>query len=364
MLSKLFDLIRATASVSAATSVFSSSSSTVSVPSTFDNSPLCPQKAFFGRTPDLQPRTYKPAWPLPLPSNRLAFDMDSLNRATAWLRTYLDLGKDAEWHHVIVRSVIYQSFLEAMDTDEDRTRTLPLSCWYDGGQYEGALHRQHRHMTAMSPSNGHFERNIWKKSGFLQKFDLFLISGAFTRIPFNCPCISSTRSVTSANANQLKPRIIIIVLKASRKFSGWCLFCSGKACSWNCSIKTFEAWNGVSWYEATWPSPKGMTFPSPKHSGHPVRPHFTGQSRLDALRSRDRCFLHLLDGQKLYYETRHNSTTPESSSTTPESPSKNPDSTTPESSSSTTSSTPFLLRGLRVCPGLSSRGSSTNSSLS
>lgn len=135
----------------------------LSTPSTFDRSPICPEKVFFDCTPSPQSRAYDPVWSMPLAPTRPVFDLDSLNRAASCLRMYLDLRNDTVWYHIIVRSIAFQSFLAAMDADLGRTRTLSFSCWCDGGKYAETRLRHHRHMIVVAPSHDHFQKNIWKK---------------------------------------------------------------------------------------------------------------------------------------------------------------------------------------------------------
>lgn len=134
----------------------------------FDVTPLCAPLTFWGRRrwTDLPDRAYAPVWPLAPwddPSNGLTFaGPPSLQWAVSYVRYFVAHHRDIEVFHGMIKAVIYANFLRAMDADGGCTRTLPFSCWCDGGKEPRAFYRQHRHLIFVAP-RGHFVRNVWSR---------------------------------------------------------------------------------------------------------------------------------------------------------------------------------------------------------
>ena len=102
-------------------------------------------------------------WPLDVHPPPITFPDENLNLAIAYVRKYLETKNTHDWFHAMIKVVAFESFARAMDEEGGSSRTLEFSCWCDGGPYEQARHRQHRHMILVSYPKGHFKRNVWPK---------------------------------------------------------------------------------------------------------------------------------------------------------------------------------------------------------
>ena len=103
------------------------------------------------------------AWPLEVDPPPITFPDENLNLAISYVRKYLETQDTHDWFHVMIKMVAFESFARAMDEDGGSSRTLEFSCWCNGGTYEQARHRQHRHMIVVSHPKGHFEECVWPK---------------------------------------------------------------------------------------------------------------------------------------------------------------------------------------------------------
>lgn len=92
----------------------------------------------------------------------VAYRDPDLNLAACCCQFYLLTQDDRDWIHVTVPAVAFDSLREALDGEEGAIRTLPFSCWCDGGPTSAEpLLRQHRHLILVA-SRGRFDE-FWSK---------------------------------------------------------------------------------------------------------------------------------------------------------------------------------------------------------
>lgn len=142
-------------------------------------------------------RAFDPIWPIPLDPNILTFEDASLDRAVSCIQKYLELGDVIEWIHVMLRTLTFLSFLEAIDGNEGCTRILPFSYWCDGGQPYKAVLGKHRHMIVVSPQN-HFWLHVWRK-----------ISSAM-RLSTDYRCLDYEPVITAAHFECIKSALHLV----------------------------------------------------------------------------------------------------------------------------------------------------------
>ena len=125
------------------------------------------EKDFYGHVlanPDLAASQFDCICPLdvdPLPT--VHFPDKNLNLAASYLQKYLETRNTHDWMHIMVKAVAFETFVRAMGEDGGNSQMLEFSCWCDGGHYERAEHRQHRHMIVVSHPKNHFQLNVWPK---------------------------------------------------------------------------------------------------------------------------------------------------------------------------------------------------------
>lgn len=134
----------------------------------FDPTPICSDKDFFNRSmlPELPSVAYQSIfeptdewWQEP---DTLTFSIPSLNLAATCLRKYLETQHTFDWIHLQVHAVAFESFYRVMEKEKGVIVLLPFWCWCDGGRFEEARHRQHRHMIAVAPK-GHFFKTLFNE---------------------------------------------------------------------------------------------------------------------------------------------------------------------------------------------------------
>lgn len=123
-------------------------------PTLLDLELLCDEKQFDHHIPHPH-LPENPVWELHPPLKGLVFRCNRLNLASACIQLYLN--SEADWYHVLVRPLGFVSFVKALDADAGKTRTLPFSCFCDGGG------TPHRHFVLMTTPKGSFLKNTWKK---------------------------------------------------------------------------------------------------------------------------------------------------------------------------------------------------------
>lgn len=136
-----------------------------------DSEPMCPERSLFGRSiiPNLSTLAYKHIFLMDLDIPSLPFQDEGISKAVGCIQKFLKLHKKYEFFHCMVRAVAFPSFLRAMEADQGLSCTLPFSCWCDGGKEREPLHRQHRHMIIVSPEQGRFDREVWRKISIPRK---------------------------------------------------------------------------------------------------------------------------------------------------------------------------------------------------
>lgn len=123
--------------------------------------PMARKNCFFNHLLKNEPlRAFDHIWPVLLKKNDLSFEDETLEKAVACVRLFLEPEDPVEWFHVLVRIPAFLSFRRALDEDEGKTRTLPFSCWCDGGEEKEARFRQHRHWIVVSRTPGRFETDF------------------------------------------------------------------------------------------------------------------------------------------------------------------------------------------------------------